>query len=94
MRFAMIAVLVYGTSLSAEVRRFSTPKDLLAEWARGVTAEMKAVKIGGHSNVHPVASDCEIHFGAHSWNFAGKPSGIVLGPMNACEAPFPGRQNS
>jgi hypothetical protein len=91
MRFTVVALLLSLTSLSAEVRKFSISKTALEQWAGRVTAEMDAVTIGGNSNVHPVASDCEIHFGAHSSNFVGSPSGMVLEPMNACEAPFPGK---
>jgi hypothetical protein len=41
--------------------------------------------------VHTIDNDCEMDFGAHSTNFRGEPDGLVLEPMNACEAPFPGK---
>jgi hypothetical protein len=52
---------------------------------------MDGVRIEGNSKVHPLASDCELHFGAHSTNFQGDPDGLVLEPMNVCVAPFPGK---
>ena len=91
MRPWLLAILFYAASLCAEVRTFSIPKASLQQWAGRVTVELDDVKIGGNSKVHSVASDCEIHFGAQSSNFTGTPSGLVLEPMNACEAPFPGK---
>ena len=49
---------------------------------------LDSVHIEGHSAVHPVASDCEMHLGAHTISFAGDPDGLVLEPMNACVQPL------
>jgi hypothetical protein len=62
----------------------------LTDWAKTVVVTMDQVNIEGHSNVHPLASDCELHFGGHSPNFQGDPDGLVLEPMNVCIQPFPG----
>lgn len=91
MRITAWVAGVFLFTASAEVRKFTIPADLLKEWSGKVTSEMAAVRIGGNSKVHALASDCEIHFGAKSANFAGRPSGLVLEPMNACEFPFPGK---
>jgi hypothetical protein len=91
MKPVLLGILACALTVSGEVKRFSIPQAALAHWAGRVTAEMDDVRIGGNSKVHAAAADCEIHFGAHSSQFAGKPSGMVLEPMNACEAPFPGK---
>src|SRR5262249_54593622 len=49
------------------------------------------VRIDGHSPVHNLEADCEMHLGAHSSAFSGDPDGLVLEPMNACIQPFPGK---
>ena len=75
----------------APPKDFTIPIKNLVEWSKTVVITMDAVNIEGHSNVHPLASDCELHLGAHSANFQGDPNGIVLEPMNACVQPFPGQ---
>ena len=72
-------------------KEFSIPINDLREWAGTVVVTVNEVHIEGHSNVHPIASDCEVHLGAHSTSFQGDPDGLVLEPMNACVAPFPGK---
>lgn len=72
-------------------KEFSIPINNLSDWASTVVVTMNGVRIEGNSNVHAMASDCELHFGAHSPNFQGDPNGLVLEPMNACVAPFPGK---
>ena len=49
------------------------------------------VQIEGHSKVHNIDDDCEMHFGAHTPAFQGDPDGLVLEPMNVCVQPFPGQ---
>ena len=72
-------------------KEFSIPINNLRDWANTVVVTVNEMRIAGHSNVHPLASDCELHFGAHSTNFQGDPDGIVLEPMNVCVQPFPGK---
>ena len=55
------------------------------------TVTLNNVHIEGHSPVHAIASDCEMHFGAHATTFQGSPDGLVLEPMNVCVQPFPGQ---
>jgi hypothetical protein len=75
----------------APPKEFSVPMKNLIDWSKTVVMTMDSVNIEGHSNVHPLASDCELHFGGHSSNFQGDPNGMVLEPMNVCVAPFPGQ---
>jgi hypothetical protein len=72
-------------------KEFSIPLNNLSDWANTVVVTINDVRIEGNSKVHPMASDCELHFGAHSPSFLGDPDGLVLEPMNACVAPFPGK---
>lgn len=72
-------------------KEFSIPINNLNDWASTVVVTVNGVRIEGHSKVHPLASDCELHFGAHSTGFQGDPDGLVLEPMNVCVAPFPGK---
>jgi hypothetical protein len=78
-------------SKGAPPKEFSIPMKNLTDWAKTVVVTMDSVSIEGHSNVHSLASDCELHFGGHSPNFKGKPEGLVLEPMNVCVAVFPGK---
>ena len=75
---------------AAAVKEFSVPVASLRTWANTVVVTLNSVKIEGHSNVHPLEDDCEMHFGAHSDAFQGDPDGLVLEPMNVCVQPFPG----
>jgi len=75
----------------APPKEFSIPMKNLIDWSKTVVATIDAVSIEGHSNVHPLASDCELHFGGHSPNFRGDPDGMVLEPMNVCVQAFPGQ---
>jgi len=101
------AVLSPGTSgpsapgrpptTTAKSAKASTPKEFsisiknLQDWANTVVVTLNSVHVEGHSKVHTIDNDCEIHLGAHSTDFQGDPDGLVLEPMNACEAPFPGK---
>lgn len=75
----------------AAAKEFSIPISNLTDWANTVVVTINDVTIEGNSKVHAMASDCEIHYGGHSPNFQGDPDGLVLEPMNACVAPFPGK---
>ena len=79
------------TGPSGAVKKFSVGLATLQSWAKTIVVSVKNVQVEGRSNVHPLASDCEIHFGAHTPDFKGAPDGLVLEPMNACVAPFPGK---
>jgi len=71
-------------------RTFSVPLDNLKAWSDQVVVSMN-FDILGNSKVHPVANDCEMHFGANAPGFRGEPTGFVLEPMNLCVEPFPGK---
>ena len=73
-------------------KEFSIPINNLQQWASSVVVTMPDVKIEGHSKVHRAEADCELHFGAHSSAYTGIPDGLVLEPMNACVAPFKGKE--
>src|SRR4030095_14503927 len=72
-------------------KRFMIPINELRTWASSVLVTIDNVTIAGSSKVHDQGNDCEIHFGARSPNFKGRPDGLVLEPMNACTQPFPGK---
>jgi len=72
-------------------KKFTIPVSNLRDWASRVIVTINDMRIEGHSKVHALASDCELHFGAHSNTFQGEPSGLVLEPMNVCVQPFPGK---
>ena len=73
-------------------KEFSVPITNLRAWAAAVVVTLDGVQIGGHSGVHNIDNDCEMHLGAHAPGaFAGDPDGLVLEPMNACVQPFPGK---
>jgi hypothetical protein len=87
---ATAAVTTKKPSKAAAPKEFSIPMKNLKDWAKTVITTMDQVRIEGHSKVHALKSDCELHFGGHSPNFKGDPDGLVLEPMNACVQPFPG----
>lgn len=70
-------------------KEFSIPMNDLKTWAEKPVAILQ-VKIAGHSAVHPVQNDCEMHLGGHGLAYKGDPNGWVLEPMNACVEPLPG----
>jgi len=70
-------------------KEFSIPLDALKSWAENPTA-MLNVKVTGHSRVHPVENDCEMHLGGQVTSYNGDPDGWVLEPMNVCVEPLPG----
>jgi len=70
---------------------FSIPMGNLRDWAKTVVTTLDGVKVEGHSAVHPLDQDCEMHLGVHTPAFRGNPDGLVLEPMNACVAKFPGK---
>ncbi len=76
---------------TAAPKEFSIPMANLKAWTEAVVVTMNNVRIEGHSPVHPLNNDCEMHFGAHSTAFQGSPDGLVLEPMNVCVQPFPGQ---
>jgi hypothetical protein len=94
---ASMLPLALTSSPAGKPARKSTPKEFsipisnLQDWSNRVVITMAGVQIKGNSDVHQPAKDCEIHFGAQSDGFQGQPEGLVLEPMNACVAPFPGK---
>jgi hypothetical protein len=89
----IIIALVLGASASLVFsqtgKEFSIPMNDLKTWAEKPVAVLQ-VKIAGHSAVHPVQSDCEMHLGGHVLAYQGDPDGWVLEPMDACVEPLPG----
>ena len=75
---------------AAAAKEFSVPMANLQAWSESVVVAMSNVHIEGHSPVHTIDNDCEMHFGAHTTTFQGNPDGLVLEPMNVCVQPFPG----
>lgn len=71
-------------------KHFAVPMTNLQQWSQSVLVTVPNVSISGHSGVHTIDNDCEIHLGAHTPQFQGTPNGLVLEPMNACVQPFPG----
>src|SRR5215813_5174819 len=71
-------------------RIFSIPVEVLKNWSENIVISMDA-KITGHSGVHSLQSDCEMHFGGQSDSFQGIPPGLVLEPANLCVQPFFGK---
>ena len=76
-------ILGICSAQSQRERVFSVPLDDLQTWSGKVVVPVKA-KITGHSGVHSVASDCEMHMGAILTGYKGDPPGWVLEPMNLC----------
>lgn len=70
---------------------FSVPLNSLKDWSERVLVPLENVVIKGHSSVHTLQNDCEMHFGASSVGFGGDPAGLVLEPMNLCVEPFFGK---
>lgn len=70
---------------------FTIPMGNLRDWAKTVVTTLDGVKVEGHSAVHPLGQDCEMHLGAHTPAFRGNPDGLVLEPMNACVEALPGK---
>jgi hypothetical protein len=77
------------TRSAAGAKTFKIPMQNLTTWSAHVIVTLNGVQITGHSGVHPLASDCELHFGANTADFKGVPAGLVLEPMNACDEPSP-----
>jgi len=78
----------WSSSTYATDRVFSVPLEALKSWSQDIVVTMQNVNILGHSNVHPVNNDCEMHFGAKVDGYAGDPWGWVLEPMNVCKEAF------
>ena len=74
---------------AAAAKEFSVPMANLQAWSQSVVVAMSNVHIEGHSPVHTMDNDCEMHFGAHTTTFQGAPDGLVLEPMNVCIQPAP-----
>jgi hypothetical protein len=88
---ALLVALTFSTiQIVAAERDFSVPLDRLKAWSESITTSLN-VEILGHSKVHGVASDCEMHLGAKMPGYNGDPPGWVLEPMNLCLEAFPGK---
>lgn len=74
----------------AAPKEFSVPLSNLQAWSQAVLVTLDNVHVEGHSAVHTIDNDCEMHLGAHTSTFQGNPDGLVMEPMNACVQPFPG----
>jgi hypothetical protein len=75
-----------SSSPEGEVFSFAVNQSFLASLEDGHNIVPSFdVKLGGHSKVHPIASDCEMHVAAElqSQTF-GAPSGLVIEPPNLC----------
>jgi hypothetical protein len=90
-RTGTTTTLTTAARRAAQAQEFSVPLGNLRDWAGRVVATLDGVHIDGHSRVHTLDKDCEMHFGAHTPAFRGDPDGLVLEPMNACVEPFPGK---
>jgi hypothetical protein len=72
-------------------RVFSIPLDDLKTWSSKAVVSLNA-EISGHSKVHKLDSDCEMHLGAKVVGYRGDPAGWVLEPMNLCVKGFGGKE--
>ena len=93
-RQKLFVILLFVTGSVAPLfaqsgKQFTIPMEDLKAWAGKPTTTIQ-VSISGHSAVHPVESDCEMHFGGKVATYKGDPDGWVLEPMNACDEPVPG----
>src|SRR5258707_9328086 len=66
---------------------FTVPADALKSWTDDVVVTVPA-ELAGHSGVHQVQKDCEMHFGGTVKGYKGTPDGWVFEPMNVCVQPF------
>lgn len=80
---ALLLISLLHFRATAAVREFSVPLSFLKTAAAAVQVTLD-VTISGHSPIHKLEADCEMHFGAHSTEFTGDPDGLVLEPMNLC----------
>jgi hypothetical protein len=64
-------------------RSFSIPLDQLQTLVGRPVIKMQ-MTITGHSRVHTLANDCEMHFGVRISGYTGTPPGGVIEPMNLC----------
>jgi len=87
---ASLTIAAFQVALGAADRVFSIPIDSLKLWSEKIIVPLD-VKITGHSGVHALDQDCEMHFGGMSDSFKGDPPGMVLEPMNLCVQPFFGK---
>lgn len=81
----------HAPATAAAAKAFSVPMASLQAWSQAVVVTVSNVHIEGHSPVHTIDNDCEMHFGGHTTAFQGNPDGLVLEPMNVCVQPFPGQ---
>src|SRR5258708_17172409 len=88
----LFAAVVFVAPPVLAQKPFTIPLADLEKWSSAVVTQVEA-QIDGHSKVHPVANDCEMHFGATITGFHGEPAGFVLEPMNLCIEPFPGKSS-
>jgi hypothetical protein len=88
MRALVALVFLCSTIAFGADRTFSVPFADLGTWAESIVVQLDNVTIEGHSGVHKVESDCEMHFGASVQGYTGDPAGWVLEPMNVCVKPF------
>lgn len=75
--------VVKDIQLYVQLRKFTVPYDALEGWSGRLVAALP-VKISGHSAVHSIQNDCEMHLGAGSPDYQGSPDGLVLEPANVC----------
>lgn len=87
-RFLVCIVAATAAAFAQGDRVFSVPLRDLQQWAENIVVTLDKVTITGHSGVHPLKDDCEMHFGAQVAGYSGDPAGWVLEPMNVCEKPF------
>jgi len=88
--FLILLLAVSRPASSQKDRLFSIPLEDLRTWSRKVIVPLN-VEVSGHSKVHKVEADCEMHFGAKASGYDGDPDGWVLEPMNLCLESFPGK---
>jgi hypothetical protein len=75
---AIVALLfLCSTSAFCADRTFSVPFADLGTWAESLVIQLDNVTSEGHSGVHKVDSDWEMHFGASVQGYTGDPAGWV-----------------
>src|ERR1035437_3179729 len=87
-RYALaLAVLFCLPVLDAGEYKFTIPMNALQVWSKDVVVTVSA-ELTGHSGVHLVSKDCEMHFGGTVDGYSGTPAGWVFEPMNVCIQPY------
>jgi hypothetical protein len=75
MRAVGALIFLCATSAYCADRSFSLPFADLGVWAKTIVIQLDNVTIQGHSGVHKVESNCEMHFGASVKDYVGDPAG-------------------